>query len=132
MNGDILTEIDILKFVEFHQKNNSKITIATRQYDMQFPYGVVDFDENRQITALVEKPVTSYSISGGVYVIDKSVYQNAPKGKKYDMPDIISKYIDEKEKVLSFNADGFWLDIGRKSDFEKANKYFENKNNEKI
>ncbi len=127
LNGDILTEIDIPKFLAFHQKNKAKITIATRNYDYEFPYGVVDIDNQSKITALVEKPITTYSISGGVYVLHKDVHQNVPKGEKYDVTEIIERYIRNKENVMSFKAEGFWLDIGRKSDYEKANAYYKDK-----
>ena len=39
-NGDVLTDIDYSKIIEFHKKNNAKATIAVRLHDIQHPFGV--------------------------------------------------------------------------------------------
>lgn len=120
MNGDLLTNINFEHMMDYHITNNSLATMGVREYDFQVPYGVVNID-GENITSIEEKPVHSFFVSGGVYVLDHKVLDFIPKDEFFDMPTLFEKVIGNKMKSISFPIREYWLDIGRVEEFEKAN-----------
>ena len=44
-----------------------------------------------------------------------------PNGEPYNATDLIEKIIKLGDKVIYYPMRGYWLDIGKPQDFEKAN-----------
>ena len=44
MNGDILTKINLVQFLNFHNTNEAEISLCGIEYFHQSPYGVIDID----------------------------------------------------------------------------------------
>jgi len=124
MNGDILTTLNLTSFVEYHLQHRAKITVASRVYDMQVPYGVMRTDADNTVEFLEEKPVQRFFVNSGIYVISPDVQEKVPHHTRIDMTDIIEECIHKGDSVKSFIMHEDWLDIGRPEDFEKAEDYF--------
>lgn len=120
MNGDVLTNVNFDKMLDFHNENNSKATMCVREYDIEVPYGVVNI-VNEQISSIKEKPVHKFYVNSGIYLLEPECIDLVPNNEFYDMPELFSKLIDAKEKTISFPLQEYWLDIGRMADYEKAN-----------
>ncbi|RRS31270.1 MAG: alcohol dehydrogenase [Epsilonproteobacteria bacterium (ex Lamellibrachia satsuma)] len=120
MNGDLLTNINFEHMMDYHLSNNAVATMGVREYDFQVPYGVVNVD-GANILSIVEKPVHSFFVSGGVYMLNSKVLDFIPNNEFYDMPTLFEKVIESKMKSISFPIREYWLDIGRLEEFEKAN-----------
>ncbi len=123
MNGDLLTNINFEHMMEYHLSNKAIATMGVREYDFQVPYGVVNVD-GENILSIEEKPVHSFFVSGGVYVLESKVLEFIPNDEFYDMPTLFEKVIENKMKSVSFPIREYWLDIGRLEEFEKANNEF--------
>ena len=72
-----------------------------------------------------EKPFQKFFINAGIYVLNPDIVKKIGKEKKMDMPSLIQNLIDRKEKVNIFPIHEYWLDIGRISEFQKANEDYE-------
>jgi dTDP-glucose pyrophosphorylase len=120
MNGDLLTKIDFEKMLDFHVENNSKATMCVREYDIEVPYGVVNVN-NENIISIKEKPIHSFFVNSGIYLLEPDCIDLIPDNEFYDMPTLFEQLIESKEKTISFPLKEYWLDIGRISDYEKAN-----------
>jgi dTDP-glucose pyrophosphorylase len=120
MNGDLLTNIDFEKMLDFHVKHNSKATMCVREYDIEVPYGVVNVT-NENIISIEEKPIHSFFVNAGIYLLESDCIDLIPDNKFYDMPTLFEELISAKEKIVSFPLQEYWLDIGRISDYDKAN-----------
>jgi len=119
MNGDLLTNINFEYMMDYHIENSSVATMGVREYDFQVPYGVVN-SKGVNIKSIVEKPVHSFYVSGGVYVLDVQVLDFVPENEFFDMPTLFEKLIDENLKCISFPIREYWLDIGNHVDFSQA------------
>lgn len=119
INGDVLTTVDFVQLLTFHQQNNPVATMCVREYDYQIPYGVINSDGHRIIN-IKEKPTLQYFVNAGIYVISPELYLNVPKYEKIDMPSLLEKQIAESHDVLMFPLNEYWLDIGRMDDFKQA------------
>jgi len=120
MNGDLLTNINFERMMEYHISNASVATMGVREYDFQVPYGVVNV-QGKDILSIEEKPMHKFFVSGGVYVLSEKVLDFIPDDEFYDMPTLFEKVIAENLKSISFPIREYWLDIGRVEEYEKAN-----------
>jgi NDP-sugar pyrophosphorylase family protein len=120
MNGDILTDINYSDLLEYHHKNKSIATIALKRRDVYVDFGVVDVDENGYIKGYTEKPTLGYLVSMGICVFEPEVLKYIEPNRKLDFPNLIKKLIAQGERVKGYIYDGYWLDIGRPDDYEKA------------
>ena len=120
MNGDILTDLDYIKLVDYHKKNNADATIALNKRNVFVDYGVVETDNNSKLTDWIEKPKIDYLVSMGIYILNPEVLKYIPANQAFDLPDLIKALINDNKLVKGFEYDGYWLDIGRPEDYEKA------------
>jgi dTDP-glucose pyrophosphorylase/CBS domain-containing protein len=119
INGDILTGVPFQEMLAYHRKYGAVLTVGVRKYDMQVPFGVVECEDVR-ITKLQEKPLLSFFINAGTYLLEPSACDYIPEGRPFDMTDLIQKLIEAGRPVVSFPIMEYWLDVGRHEDYQKA------------
>ncbi|MFT4898880.1 MAG: dTDP-glucose pyrophosphorylase/predicted transcriptional regulator [Flavobacteriales bacterium] len=117
MNGDVLTTVNLEHLLNFHNKTNASATMCVREYEYQVPYGVIE-SEKLQIKSMVEKPIHRFHVNAGIYVIGRKIIESVKVNEKIDMPTLLEKYLDDK--VMMFQFQDYWLDIGRIDDFNRA------------
>ena len=128
MNGDVLTDIDYAELLRAHAEADAAITIATKQREIEVSLGVLEFHDDadaERLTGYVEKPTLTYEASIGVYCMSPRVLEHIEPGVRLDFPDLVLRLIGLGEVVRGRRWDGYWLDIGRHEDFERANEEFE-------
>jgi len=124
MNGDLLTNINFERMLDFHMNHNSTATMCVREYDIEVPYGVVNMN-NENIISIEEKPVHKFFVNSGIYLLEPSCIDLIPDDEFYDMPELFEELLSINEKTVSFPLQEYWLDIGRITDYERANmEYF--------
>jgi NDP-sugar pyrophosphorylase family protein len=119
MNSDLLTKVDFVRLLHFHQKQSASATMCTREYTHQIPYGVINLD-GHDVIDMVEKPTQRFSVNAGIYVLEPETLQNIPTDDYFDMPSLINTLLDDKKSVSSFPIHEYWIDIGRMQEFEQA------------
>jgi NDP-sugar pyrophosphorylase family protein len=119
LNGDRLTNVNLAHMIDFHHANESFATMGVKQYDIEVPYGVI-CTENESITSIKEKPVHSFMVNAGVYVVNPETLASIPLGARYNMTDHFSSLMENERKVTAFPIHEYWLDIGKMQDFERA------------
>lgn len=123
MNGDLLTKVDFGNLLDFHREHRAVATMCVREYDFQIPYGVVRVDGHRLI-AIDEKPVQRFFVNAGIYVLEPEAMELIPVGSPFDMPALFEKLLELRKETVVFPIREYWLDIGKMSDFERANVEF--------
>jgi glucose-1-phosphate adenylyltransferase len=145
LSGDQLYQMDFSAMIEAHKQSGAALTIATIPVgDREAPeFGILKANDENVITSFVEKPSKeiltdwvsdtgaamqakgrNYLASMGIYVFNKEIlYQflnedhpNATDFGKEIIPNSIANY-----KVLSYQYDGYWTDIGNIYSFFEAN-----------
>ncbi len=119
MNGDILTDLRYGELIGYHKEKGAEATIATVKRNVDIDYGVVKINEDA-IVGWEEKPTIHYHVSTGIYVLEPSALDLIPPEGKFDLPDLIKALISHGREVASYPFEGYWLDIGRPEDYEKA------------
>ena len=145
LSGDQLYQMDFSEMIEAHKNSGAALTIATIPVtEREAPeFGILKSNESQVITSFIEKPKKeilsewvsdtgnemqsqgrNYLASMGIYVFNKEilyeflnqVHPNATDFGKEIIPDSISNY-----KVLSYQHEGYWTDIGNIYSFFEAN-----------
>lgn len=122
-NADLLTKEDFGYMLDQHVEQQADATMAVRSYEMQVPFGVVREDQGR-IEAIEEKPVLRFTVSAGMYVLSPRVLELVPRGELCDMPALFEAVSRYKLTTRCHHINGYWLDIGRLPDYERANLEF--------
>jgi len=119
INGDILTQLDFRAMFDFHQAHQAAMTVGVRKIEMKIPYGVVETDDV-VITEFVEKPQQTFLANAGIYLLDPMVCQYIPRGRCFDMTELVELLIKTTHRVISFPIQEYWLDIGEHDHYKKA------------
>ncbi|MFU9047313.1 nucleotidyltransferase family protein [Acinetobacter tibetensis] len=120
INGDVLTNMNFGKLLDFHEKNQSIATMCVREFQYQIPYGVVNSEDN-VIQSMTEKPSYFFDINTGIYVISPELLAQV-NAEFIGMPTILEQQIALQQKVTSYPLHEYWLDIGHMEDYNRAQK----------
>ncbi len=124
MNGDVLTTLDYRKLVRFHRQSQASLTIAMNSKDVKVDLGVLETNDLGELTSYREKPLLSFDVSMGIYVYEPHVLNYIQKNLHLDFPDLVTTLLEHGEKVTGFRCQDYWLDIGRREDYELAQQEF--------
>lgn len=124
MNGDILTSLNFKKFYEEHQSNEELFSISSFSREQKVDFGVLNCDENNVLTSFQEKPINTFKVSMGIYMLNKEILDLIPD-KFYGFDSLMIKLIELNKKVKIKEFQGYWLDIGRPDDYMQAIEDFE-------
>jgi NDP-sugar pyrophosphorylase family protein len=125
-NGDVLTTIDFQDLVRTHCATGAAATIAMHSRQEKIDLGVIQTDGSDQITGYIEKPTYEFQVSMGIYVFEPRVLNYIPINRYLDFPDLVLRLIENGELVMGYPFDGYWQDLGRPDDYERAVNDFEN------
>jgi len=122
INGDTLTTLNFSDLLNYHKKNGATATIALNKRQVQIDFGVVEVDSRtKRIKGYTEKPTLESFVSMGVNALNPEVMDNIEPGRYLDFPNLIHNLIASEKTVKAYIFDGYWLDIGRPDDYERAN-----------
>jgi NDP-sugar pyrophosphorylase family protein len=119
LNGDVLTDLNLSHFANFHRRHNGPLSIATATRLTKMDFGVID-DAEGQVVAFREKPELQHLVSMGIYCMHPAILECIPSGVPFGFDDLMVQMLQEDTAVHVFKHNGRWLDIGRVEDFLKA------------
>lgn len=128
MNGDVLTDLDFGVFYNEHVASHNIFTVSAYSRDQKVDYGVLEVGVDNKLVNFVEKPTTRYNVSMGVYMANRRILDYIPENQLYGFDHLMLDLIKFRSPATVKVHSGYWLDIGRPDDYEKAcNDYEENK-----
>ena len=118
-NSDLLTNVDYEKFFLEFLTSNADLAVLTIPYQVNVPYAVLE-TKNRVVKSFKEKPTYTYYSNGGIYLFKKQVLKLIPDNTFFNSTDLMESLIQKKYNVISYPFSGYWLDIGKHEDFQRA------------
>ncbi|MBU1368323.1 MAG: nucleotidyltransferase family protein [Bacteroidetes bacterium] len=118
-NSDLLTNLDYEHFFLDFLKSTADFSVVTIPYSVNVPYAVLE-TSNGHVVDFKEKPTYTYYSNAGIYLMKKEILEFVPHNLFYNATDLMEELIRNKKKVISYPMQGYWLDIGRLEDYEKA------------
>jgi NDP-sugar pyrophosphorylase family protein len=123
MNGDILTRLNYVHLLLYHQQSQASATMCVREFDQQVPFGVVELD-GKSISRIKEKPKARYFVNSGIYVLEPTTLEYVPDGGPFDMPELFNVLREQRKATIAYPIREYWMDIGRPDDFLQAEREF--------
>ena len=121
MNSDLLTNIDYEDFYKAFVNKNADMMVASIPYEVNLPYAILETDDSN-VKSFKEKPNHTYFANAGIYLFKKELLNLIPENKVYNATDFMEDVIAQNMKLVHYPIRGYWLDIGKHNDFEKAQK----------
>lgn len=119
MNSDLFTNIDLEDFYLHFIETGADMSAAAVPYSISVPYGIFNVNEDN-ITGLTEKPTYNYYANAGIYLIKQDMLNLIPQDTFFNATDLIELSISQNKKVVRFPLHGYWIDIGNKDEYAKA------------
>jgi NDP-mannose synthase len=123
MNGDVLTDLDYADLMRQHQESGAPLTIATYRREVHIDYGVLTTLDGRVVN-FTEKPTTGHQVSMGVYACSKQALRKYTPGLPFGFDELVLDMLAEGTRPHEYAFKGYWFDIGRPEDYDRANAEF--------
>ncbi|RDY23268.1 D-glycero-D-manno-heptose 1-phosphate guanosyltransferase [Romboutsia maritimum] len=123
VNGDTYLDVRLEDMMKFHDINNGDITVAIKHMENFNRYGTVELSNIKIIQFNEKQQRESGFINGGIYILNKSLFNNIRENKFSFEKDIMEKLILDLN-ILGFITKGYFIDIGIPSDYYKAQNDF--------
>ena len=121
MNSDLFTNINFEDFYLHFEEHQADMSAVAVPYSISVPYGIFEINNKREILGILEKPTYNYYANAGIYLIRREMLEKyIPKDTYFNATDFMEKLIAEKRKVIRFPLSGYWIDIGNKQEYQKA------------
>ena len=132
LSGDHIYKMDYADMVEYHEKNNASCTIAVRTVPLKEAsrFGILNTNPDNSIYEFEEKPKKpkSTNASMGIYVFNWKVLREALIADEDDEKssndfgkNIIPGLLNAGHKMMAYNFDGYWKDVGTIDSLWEAN-----------
>lgn len=125
LNGDVISDADYARLVEYHKSNGALATIALIRVPDPSRYGAVELDGEGRVLRFVEKPehgeAPSNLINAGIYVLDRKVLDYIPEERKVSTEKEVFPILAKEGKLFGYEIHGLWMDIGVPEAYLEAN-----------
>ena len=132
LSGDHIYKMDYAAMVAYHEENNASCTIAVRTVPLKEAsrFGILNTNPDNTIYEFEEKPKVpkSTNASMGIYVFNWDVLRAALIADEDDETssndfgkNIIPNLLNQGHKMMAYNFDGYWKDVGTIDSLWEAN-----------
>ena len=132
LSGDHIYKMDYNAMVEYHVANNAACTIAVRNVPLEEAsrFGILNTNPDNSIYEFEEKPPVpkSTNASMGIYCFTWKVLREAliadeadPNSSKDFGKNIIPSLLNAGHKMMAYQFDGYWKDVGTIDSLWEAN-----------
>ena len=131
LNGDILTDVDITKMLDFHREKKAEATIALVPVEDPSAYGLVESDKKGRVLRFLEKPkpevlatLNVNTINAGIYILEPSILELIPKDENSSFEyNVFPAILEKKKPFFAYHlGKNYWRDIGNPASYLAAHK----------
>ncbi len=132
LSGDHIYKMDYSKMVAYHEQSGAACTIAVRSVPLEEAsrFGILNTNPDNSIYEFEEKPKKpkSTNASMGIYCFTWKVMREAliadeenPDSSNDFGKNIIPMLLADGHKLMAYNFDGYWKDVGTITSLWEAN-----------
>ena len=119
-NCDALLTANYESMLKFHKDNGNVITMVCAYKNLNIPYGVVKIGMNGVIDSMEEKPLLSFLVNTGIYIVEPEVIDDIEDDVPIGFPDIVERERRLGKKVAAYPvSETDWMDMGQLPELEK-------------
>ena len=132
LGGDHIYKMDYSAMVDYHVKNNASCTIAVRNVSLEEAsrFGIMNTNPDNSVYEFEEKPAQpkSTKASMGIYVFNWQTLrefliadEDDPNSSNDFGKNIIPNLLNAGHKLMAYEFDGYWMDVGTIQSLWEAN-----------
>jgi NDP-sugar pyrophosphorylase family protein len=124
-NGDILTDANISKIINFHNEKKATVTLTLTEVEDPTAFGLILTEKDGRVRRFLEKPswdmVVAKTINAGIYVVDPNIFEKVPAGEEYSFErQLFPNLLEEGAPIYGYLSNAYWVDIGSPEKYKEA------------
>ncbi len=119
LNGDVVTQFDVGKLLDFHTAGGFVATIGVASYAHTVPFGCVEVEDAR-ITRFEEKPVLVRRVNTGIYVLEPALLARVPTRQDFPITHLFEEALQRGERLGGYQLEDDWIDVGQQEQLRQA------------
>ena len=120
INGDILTDIDLARAYEAHQRAGNLVTLILHDCE---PFNQILINERLDIMDIASKASPDRLAFTGIHIIEPKILSHIPKDRFYNIIDCYQKLIREGSPIRAYvSKEHYWRDVGTIESYFLANR----------
>jgi NDP-sugar pyrophosphorylase family protein len=120
-NGDVITNFPLRDMIAEHKASGAMATIYLAPYFS--PFGIVELDDVGHVCGFREKPELPYWINGGVYVLNRAIYEHLPDKGDHEVTTF--PRLVQQEQLRAFCSRAYWQSVDTVKDLSVTSKDLE-------
>ena len=117
LNGDTLFELDLDALMAFHREREAAATLVLRIDPEAARWGLVEVTDRAEVVRITGRGRTQTApafarMFAGIHILHPRLLRYLPVGKECSIIDAYVQGIQEGERILGYDFDGFWSDVG--------------------
>jgi glucose-1-phosphate cytidylyltransferase len=125
--GDGVSDVDLNKLLEFHQKHKKLATVTSVQPVGRF--GSLNLDKDGNVLGFIEKPKgDGLWINGGFFVLQPDIFKNFHKGDQTIFEKDVLESLAMGNELAAFRHSGFWQSMDTLRDKTYLEELWKNSN----
>ncbi len=121
--GDGLSDVNILKLLDFHRSQGRLATLTTVYPTSRF--GQVVTNEEHEVTEFIEKPQVSSLVSAGFFVFSKEVFSYLSLDKDCILEQQPLELLSQDRQLSAYKHDGFFYAMDTYREYLHLNNLWE-------
>ncbi len=126
LNGDVLTDIDLVAMAARHEQRHADATISLTLVEDTASYGVC-VRAGTRIVDFVEKPdpgtlPDQHGVNAGTYLLEPDVLDRFPQGRLSFERTVFPGILADGGHVEGFAWDGVWADLGTPARYRRGHR----------
>jgi mannose-1-phosphate guanylyltransferase/phosphomannomutase len=127
ISGDVLTDIDLSRIVEFHEQRGAMATIGLTAVENPLEFGIVITNEDGTIERFLEKPgwgqVFSDTVNNGIFVLEPEIFDFIAPDRPVDFSsEVFPALLEQRKPLYGYVCEGYWEDVGTLAAYVSAHK----------
>jgi NDP-sugar pyrophosphorylase family protein len=120
LNGDELTDVDLLGLLAAHERGGGAATIVVAPLRSQF--GVVELVDGDRVSGFREAPRLPHWVNAGLYVLDDEALDRLPERGDHEQSTFPE--LAEAGKLFAFRHEGLWITVNTPKDLQRAETHY--------
>lgn len=120
-NCDVLIDVNYSDLISFHKSNGNTATMVSIVKTIEIPYGTIETSGNGALEELIEKPIKSYQINSGLYILEPEVFNYIQDNEFLHITTLLLRLKENNKKVGVFPlSEKAYIDMGTWEMYLKA------------
>ena len=125
INGDVLFDIDVERFIRYHQDKKALVTLFTHPNSHPYDSSLIVVDENNCVTKWLSKQDNrdeyyQNKVNAGIHILSPEVLEKQINKEKIDLDRDILKPLCESKRMYAYDSSEYVKDMGTPERFEKV------------